>query len=170
MKERAGATLRRIGFLSHSLALYPDLTARENLRFFAALYGVKERAKRIEKLLGEVNLLRWADETVRSFSRGMKQRLALARVFLHEPELLLLDEPFTGLDHDSAGALAARIRRAGDDGSTVLLASHRIDIAAPVADRALLLDRGRLARGIDLTGIDSHSRAAAVLDSLESGS
>jgi heme ABC exporter ATP-binding subunit CcmA len=157
---------RRIGFLSHGLALYGDLTASENLGFFARLYRVENRAERVRAALREVGLESWRDEPARSFSRGMKQRLALARVFLHDPDVLLLDEPFTGLDLDSARALADRLASARARGGALVLSSHHLEVAAPLADRAVLLRRGRVAGEADLGGLSASERAPRVRELL----
>ncbi len=151
-RSDGGVARSRIGFLSHSLALYPDLTAEENLRFFARLYRVAGARNRVRSLLDEVGLADWAEEPARNFSRGMKQRLALARVFLHRPELYLLDEPFTGLDLASAKALASRLDARKKEGATVLLASHRLETVAPLGDRVVYLSKGRVGGEIDFAG------------------
>jgi heme exporter protein A len=147
-----------MGFLSHDLALYPDLTAAENLRFFARLYRVPDAPDRVDALLAESRLEAWRDEPVRSFSRGMKQRLALARVFLHRPDLLLLDEPFTGLDLPSSRSLGERLAAARGRGAALLIASHRLDMTAPLGDRAVVLRRGRVADSVDLRGLGLEER------------
>jgi heme ABC exporter ATP-binding subunit CcmA len=153
-----GEARRRMGFLSHDLALYPDLTAAENLRFFARLYRVPDAPDRVDALLAESRLEAWRDEPVRSFSRGMKQRLALARVFLHRPDLLLLDEPFTGLDLPSSRSLGERLAAARGRGAALLIASHRLDMTAPLGDRAVVLRRGRVADSVDLRGLGLEER------------
>jgi heme ABC exporter ATP-binding subunit CcmA len=153
-----GEARRRMGFLSHDLALYPDLTAAENLRFFARLYRVPDAPDRVDALLAESRLDAWRDEPVRSFSRGMKQRLALARVFLHRPDLLLLDEPFTGLDLPSSRSLGERLAEARGRGAALLVASHRLDMTAPLGDRAVVLRRGRVADSVDLRGLGIEER------------
>lgn len=152
-------SLRTIGFLSHSPALYADLTAKENLRFFARLYDVPDAGRRAEELIHEAGLSDWSDEPVRVFSRGMKQRLGLARAFLHSPETLLLDEPFSGLDQDSAQALASRLEKKKAEGVAILLATHRLEIAGPIGDRVLLLRKGRVTRDTDLAGTPPAERA-----------
>lgn len=134
----------RIGFLGHDSFLYPDLTAEENLRFYGKAYRVRPLADRIAAQLQRVGLDRWRHTPVRHFSRGMEQRLALARTLLHDPDLILLDEPHTGLDtaaqdvlHDALGQAAAR-------GKTVMLSSHDFERCRDLCTRAVLLHRGRL--------------------------
>ena len=142
-RELGGTLRRRIGYLSHDLQLYAELTARENLTFFASLYGEREPAARVDAALRSARLVDRADEPVQRFSRGMRQRLALERTLLHAPRLMLLDEPFTGLDDRSATDLAARLRALGADGGIVLLATHDLDVIEDVLDRAVVLQRGR---------------------------
>jgi len=142
-RELGGALRRRIGYLSHDLQLYPELTARENLAFFASLYGDRHPGERVEAALGAARLADRADEPVQRFSRGMRQRLALERTLLHGPRLVLLDEPFTGLDDRSALDLAARLRGLRGDGRIVLLATHDLDVVEDVIERAVVLQRGR---------------------------
>jgi heme exporter protein A len=142
----AGPALRaRLGLLAHDLHLYPELSARENLAFFARLQGVPEPATRVERALGSADLVERADDLVSDLSRGMRQRLALERALLHDPRLLLLDEPFTGLDDASARALVARLNGLRDEGRIVLLATHDLEVAEAVLDRAAILKGGRLA-------------------------
>ncbi len=141
-----GPALRsRIGVLSHDLHLYPELTARENLAFFGRLYGVPDVAAATRIALERSWLSERADEAVHSFSRGMRQRLALERALLHNPRLLLLDEPFTGLDDASTVALIERLKELRSTGCIVLAATHDLDIAESVLDRAIVLRDGRLA-------------------------
>ena len=150
-----GAALRsRIGMLGHDLFLYPELTARENLRFFADLYAVSDAAARVAAALQHAGLEARADDGVAGFSRGMRQRLALERALLHDPRLLLLDEPFTGLDQASAAALVARLRDRQQHGCLILVATHDLDVADGLFSRELFLRNGRLvtpaAGGADL--------------------
>ncbi|MFH1680966.1 MAG: heme ABC exporter ATP-binding protein CcmA [Candidatus Eisenbacteria bacterium] len=158
---------RRIGFLSHELALYGELTASENLRFFGRIYRLRDREERVRAALREAGLEAWRDEQARAFSRGMKQRLALARVFLHGPDVLLLDEPFTGLDLSSARSLAERLADARERGAALILSSHRLEVAAPLGDRAVILKKGRVVERVDLGGHTDVERTARLRALLE---
>jgi ABC-type multidrug transport system ATPase subunit len=143
--KQIGAVLRsRIGVLSHDLHLYSELTARENLIFFARLYGVADVASRATQALEHALLADRGADIVSGFSRGMRQRLALERALLHEPRLLLLDEPFTGLDDASTVSLIHRLKSLRSAGCIVLLATHDLDTAEEVLDRAVVLRDGRL--------------------------
>lgn len=159
-----GDALRgRVGVLGHDLFLYGDLTARENLEFFGALYGVPELAARVTAALGESRLDDRAGDRVSSFSRGLRQRLALERALLHGPRLVLLDEPFTGLDDESAALLAARLRRLREAGAIVLMATHDFDSAEGLVDRLICLRNGK-ARELTFDGErlrDRYRRALA---------
>ena len=140
-----GPLLRaRLGLLGHDLYLYPELTARENLEFFARLYGCPDVPSVVDDALGRAGLGERADDLVSGFSRGMRQRLALERALLHQPRLLLLDEPFTGLDDASGQALVARLRGLRQEGRIVLLATHDLDLAEGLFDRIAVLRDGRL--------------------------
>jgi ABC-type multidrug transport system ATPase subunit len=141
----AGPMLRgRLGLLGHDLYLYPELTARENLEFFARLYGLARPRDRADGALAEAGLADRADEAVSGFSRGMRQRLALERALLHGPRLLLLDEPFTGLDDASGHALVRRLRGLRDAGAIVIAATHDLDLAEGLLDEVVILREGRL--------------------------
>jgi ABC-type multidrug transport system ATPase subunit len=140
-----GSRLRSsIGMLSHDLHLYPELTARENLLFFGRLYGLSDAPARASAALERAWLSERAGDLVQSFSRGMRQRLALERALLHSPQLLLLDEPFTGLDDASAVGLIGRLKELRAEGRIVLVATHDFDTAEEVLDRAIVLCDGRL--------------------------
>jgi len=139
-----GAALRaRIGLLAHELHLYPELSARQNLTFFAELYGMDPRAH-VDTALESAGLLERADDAVSGFSRGMRQRLALERALMHQPRLVLLDEPFTGLDDRSIPIVAERLRRLAAEGAMVLLATHDLDLADGLVTRVALIRDGRL--------------------------
>jgi len=141
----AGAALRaRIGILGHDLFLYPELTARENLAFFAGLYGAADGNAAADAALVRAGLGDRAHDPISSFSRGMRQRVALERSLIHGPRLVLLDEPFTGLDDASTAALVARLRGLRDEGAIVILATHDLDLAEGLLDEALFLRDGRM--------------------------
>jgi len=133
-----------VGYIGHASFLYPALSARENLFFAARLYGVADPAGRARALLAEQGLDAVAERPAGSFSRGLAQRLAIARGLVHDPEVVLLDEPFTGLDPGSALQLAARIRRLRADGRAIVLVTHDLAQAAARGDRAIVLVRGRV--------------------------
>lgn len=137
------ALRRRIGYLGHDAFLYRDLDARENLRFYARLFGVRD-VSRIDALLAQVGLQPAAERRAGTFSRGMLQRLGLARALLHEPDLLLLDEPLTGLDPEGAEVLARILAQLQARGVTVLMATHDIARALESATRAVIVSRGRI--------------------------
>jgi heme ABC exporter ATP-binding subunit CcmA len=144
-----GPALRAsIGVLGHDLFLYPELTALENLEFFAALYGVADPRRAAREALREAGLSDRGGDIVSSFSRGMRQRVALERALIHHPRLLLLDEPFTGLDDASAAALAARLKALKKDGAIVIVATHDLDLAEGMFDRAVFLRDGRMLAAI----------------------
>ena len=141
-----GADLRsRIGLVGHDLYVYPDLSAADNLRFFARLYRVADVSTRVRDALQEAGLDGREAEPVAAYSRGMRQRLAIERALIHDPRLVLLDEPFTGLDEASADALKRRLRRLREGGRIVVVTTHDVEAVEGLADRALLLKGGRLA-------------------------
>ncbi len=145
-----GASLRAsIGVLGHDLFLYPELTARENLEFFAGLYGLADRPAAAAAALGAAGLADRGNDPVSSFSRGMRQRVALERALIHEPRLVLLDEPFTGLDDASAAALGRRLQALRGSGAIVVLATHDLDLAEGLLDRAVFLRDGRMVHAVD---------------------
>ncbi|HKJ24669.1 MAG TPA: heme ABC exporter ATP-binding protein CcmA [Myxococcota bacterium] len=143
-RRRAG-----IGYLGHATLLYAALTARENLVFAARLQGVSDPDARAGALLASHGLEGFADRCVGEFSRGMAQRVAIARALVHDPPLVLLDEPFTGLDPDAAEGLAARLVGLHDGGRTVILVTHDLARAATFAERVVLLRRGALAADVE---------------------
>lgn len=140
-----GAAVRgRIGALGHDLYLYPELTARENLRFFAKLYALDAVDGRVDEALARAGLSDRGDDLVSGFSRGMRQRLALERALLHEPRLVLLDEPFTGLDDASTQTLVGRLRAWRDRGAILLVTTHDLDVIDGLLDQAVFLRDGRV--------------------------
>jgi ABC-type multidrug transport system ATPase subunit len=140
----AGVTIRnRLGVLAHELHLYPELSARQNLDFFARLYGLSPAAV-VSPALDQAGLSDRGDDSVSSFSRGMRQRLALERALLHGPRLVLLDEPFTGLDDRAVTIVADRVKRIAANGAIVVLATHDLDLADGLITRAAVIRDGRL--------------------------
>jgi heme exporter protein A len=156
---------QQVGLLSHLALMYQDLTPRENLRFVATLHHLDAIEDRVQRALVDVGLEGRADRTVRGFSRGMLQRLALARATLHAPMLLLLDEPFTGLDPLASRTLAARIAAERDAGRTVVAVTHDPSELWAEATRVVVLAAGRVvrdeARPVDLTAFRAELVGAA---------
>ena len=145
--RQAGAAIRaRIGLLGHDLFLDPELTARENLLFFARLYDLPDVERVVESGLEHARLTDRANDRVGAFSRGMRQRLALERALVHEPRLLLLDEPFTGLDQASAASLVSRLKGLQARGAIVIVATHDLEVAEGLLSRVMYLRNGRLVR------------------------
>lgn len=134
---------RRIGVLSHQTFLYGQLTAEENLRFYGRLYGLDRLEERIQARLAQVGLVERAADLVRTYSRGMQQRLALARTLLHEPELVLLDEPYTGLDPHASRLLRSVLDQLRDGRRTVVLVTHNFSEGLEMADRVVVQSAGR---------------------------
>ncbi|MEZ4621752.1 MAG: heme ABC exporter ATP-binding protein CcmA [Caldilineaceae bacterium] len=143
--KQAGIELRRyVGLVSHAPLLYDHLTAWENLTFFAGMYDLAEPAARIEAVLQAVDLWSRRNDQVRTYSRGMLQRLAIARAILHDPPVLLLDEPDTGLDQKSSQMLQTLLQHLGDKRRAILFSTHNLDRALTWADSVALLVRGRI--------------------------
>ncbi len=142
----AGSELRaQIGVLAHSSLVYGELTAVENLEFFARLYNLGDASERAQALLDDVGLNEKArTRPARTYSRGMTQRLSLARALLHDPQILLLDEPFTGLDRQGAAALAKTLANVRDDKRIVLVVTHDLESLSGVTDHVVVLRRGKL--------------------------
>jgi ABC-type multidrug transport system ATPase subunit len=144
LRPADGARLRsQIGVCSHSTLCYGDLSGRENLALFGRLYGVADPSARAAELLDRVALGAAADRPARTYSRGMAQRLSIARALVHSPRLLLLDEPFSGLDRESAAAVAALLSDQAR-GQILVLATHDFDAAAGLGRHAVVLRGGRL--------------------------
>ncbi|MDY7107316.1 MAG: ABC transporter ATP-binding protein [Planctomycetota bacterium] len=134
----------KLGMIGHGAMLYRDLTALENLVFFGRLYRVADPGARARELLEYVGLASRADDPVKTFSRGMVQRVSIARALMHDPDLLLADEPFAGLDAPSRAMLEAFLERLHDEGKTIILANHDIAQSLALAGQVLVLRAGRL--------------------------
>lgn len=145
----AAKVRRHIGLVSHQPLLYRDLTAAENLEFFARLYQLDDIQERVREALRKVGLFARQRDPVGGFSRGMVQRLTIARAALHEPDVLLLDEPYTGLDQDAAGLLDSLLRQESELGRTILLITHDLAHGLQQSDRIAILNRGRIAAVLD---------------------
>lgn len=135
---------RRIGFLSHRTLLYHDLTAEQNLRFYARMYDLPRDSRRVEDLLEQVGLGVRRHDLVHTFSRGMRQRLAVARSVLHRPQVLLLDEPYSGLDPQAVDVLTALLTELAGEGCAVLLTTHRLGRGLTAGQRVLILHHGQV--------------------------
>ena len=138
------ALRQRIGLVGHDLYLYPELTAAENLLFYGRLHRVPDVVRRVDAALERAHLTPRRDDAVQGFSRGMRQRLTLERALLHDPRLVLLDEPFTGLDDASSSALVERLAELRTNGRIVLVATHDLEVIDGLIDRAVMLRDGRL--------------------------
>lgn len=150
VKRNSPEVKRKIGFLGHEPFLYPSLSAVENLRFYGKLYKVKDLDEKAFELLRKVGLHYFKDMPVHSFSRGMIQRLAIARVLLPEPEILLLDEPHTGLDRDGLALFNGILLEKKAEGAAILLITHDFSQVETLADRALLLKKGKITASMEL--------------------
>jgi len=143
--SRAEHVRARIGVLGHGIAIYDELSAIENLRLFGRLYSLPDPARSASDWLDRTGLGNVRHSLVREFSRGMRQRLAVARAFLHDPDVLLLDEPFTALDDRAIAVLQSVLRDAISQGRTVIMSTHQLREALELATHCVLLARGRLA-------------------------
>ncbi len=145
LRDHAESFRQRIGVIGHSTFLYDELTAFENLQFYAKLYSLPDARKRIQQALEEVGLLARADDFVRTFSRGMQQRLSIARAMLHQPDILLLDEPFTGLDQHASSMLKHWLAELKSEKRTILLVTHDLTHGLELADQVAIFVRGKVA-------------------------
>ncbi len=144
LRDNAEELRNRIGLVSHQSYLYGSLSAQENLEFYARMYAISQKEKRIEDLLGQVGLRSRRHDGVGTFSRGMLQRLSLARALLHQPAILLLDEPETGLDQQALESMWSIIKADGTS-RTVIFTSHNFERALSACDEVLVMERGRAA-------------------------
>ena len=158
LEPRNASARHGIGLLSHQPLLYGDLSARENLEFFGRMYGVPHRS-RVDTLIAEGGIEPFQHRRVRELSRGMKQRMALARAMVQDPGLLLLDEPFEALDDTGSGVLLRQLRHLKRLGKTVVVIAHRFEELADLVTRLLLLRGGRLQRQSQWVGDARQLRA-----------
>jgi heme exporter protein A len=160
LPNQAAAVRRRLGVVSHLPLLYGDLTAEENLRFYARMYNVAHAEKRISEVLEMVGLVSRRRDLVRTFSRGMQQRLAIGRAVLHDPEVMLFDEPHTGLDQDACQMLDTVLREVAARGRTVVMTSHDLARVADLASRFDVLSRGVIAASVQRSQMDPNNLLA----------
>ena len=144
IREDPEEARRRLGFLSHNTYVYRDLSPKENLRFFSRLYALEGGESHLDNLLDRVGLARRKNDPIRSFSRGLQQRVGLARVMLHAPSLLMLDEPYTGLDAHAVEILNTMLDEAVAQGRTVLMTTHDLDLGLRASTEIHIIDRGQI--------------------------
>ena len=145
-----------IGVISHDPYLYGNLSALENIRFFASLYGISEAEEKAMEVIRQVGLENRMHDLVRTFSRGMQQRLAVARAIVHEPKILLLDEPYTGLDQHGARIFGELLNWLKTENRTIVMTTHNLPEGLEISDKVAILDGGKIvyesdARGVELT-------------------
>ncbi|MBI5964629.1 MAG: heme ABC exporter ATP-binding protein CcmA [Chloroflexi bacterium] len=145
LPNQAAQVRAKLGVVSHMPLLYPDLTAEENMRFYGRMYGIGKIEERITEVLEMVGLENRRKDLVRTFSRGMQQRLAIGRAVIHDPEVMLFDEPYTGLDQDASEMLDDVLRTVAAEGRTVVMTSHDLVRAEELATRFDILSRGVIA-------------------------
>jgi heme exporter protein A len=144
LPQQAAGVRANLGVLSHQPLLYGDLTGEENLQFFGRMYAIEDPEKRITEVLELVDLAQRRRDLVRTYSRGMAQRLAIARAMIHDPGILLLDEPYTGLDQDASTMLDAVLKQIAAQGRSVVMTSHDLARSADLCTRFDVLSRGKI--------------------------
>jgi len=158
LKNGAEAIQRRIGVVTHQTFLYGNLTAYENLEFYSRMYDVPARKERIHEVVAMVGMTARLDDRVSILSRGMQQRLSIARALLHKPAIMLLDEPETGLDQQAIAMLWGALQAEGNDKPTVILTTHNLERGLELGERLLILDKGKIVyegsrQMLDLAGL-----------------
>lgn len=169
LPAQASAVRRRLGVVSHLPLLYGDLTAEENLQFYGRMYGINDLAMRIEEVLNLVGLWPRRRDLVRTFSRGMQQRLAIGRAVLHDPDVMLFDEPHTGLDQDASSMLDNVLGEVAARGRTVVMTSHDLSRAADLASRFDVLSRGVITASVKCEEIDTRDLLAFYRQAVNGG-
>ena len=169
LPAQALAVRRRLGVVSHQPLLYENLTAQENLEFYGRMYGIPRPGARIDEVLALVGLAARRRDLVRTFSRGMQQRLAIGRAVLHDPEVMLFDEPYTGLDQEAAEMLDALLREVAARGRTVLMTSHDLARAEALATRFDILARGVIVASLPRAGLERENLFSFYKQALDDG-
>lgn len=167
LPEQAAAVRRHLGVVSHQPLLYGDLSAEENLTFYGRMYAIKNLKNRIQEMLQLVGLAPRQRDLVRTFSRGMQQRLAIARAILHDPDVLLLDEPHTGLDQDACDMLDQVLQQVAIRGRTVVMTSHDLARVEDLASRFDVLNRGKICASTPRSSLPRNGLLAFYRQSLE---
>jgi heme exporter protein A len=163
----AAAQVRsRVGLVSHNTMLYEALSARENVSFAARLYSVNDVEHRVEDSLRRMSMLERADAPVRSLSRGMQQRVSIARAMVHAPRLVLADEPYNGLDDSGARALTALLQELRSSGTAIIIVTHNLAEGLALATHAAVMQRGRFVRYDERAAIDPSSYARTYREAL----
>lgn len=144
IRREPEAVRRRLGVIAHATYLYDELTAEENLRFYGRMYDLPDLDSKIERLLNDVGLYQRRQDRVRTFSRGMQQRLSIARAMLHDPDILYLDEPYTGLDQHASNMLTSWLGRLRSEKRTIILVTHDLAQGLSFSDRVVILFRGKV--------------------------
>ncbi len=166
---QAAAVRRRLGVVLHQPLLYGDLTAEENLRFYGRMYGVADLEARISAVLELVGLSKRRRDLVRTFSRGMQQRLSIGRAVIHQPDVLLFDEPYTGLDQDAAAMLDDVLRQIAAQGHTIVMTSHDLARIADLASRFDVISRGVIAASAPREAVESRGLLAFYREAIRNG-
>lgn len=167
LPDQASAVRRRLGVVSHQPLLYGDLTAEENLRFYGRMYGVRNLQARVAEVLELVGLTARRRDLVRTYSRGMQQRLAIGRAVLHDPEVMLFDEPHTGLDQDASAMLDTVLREVAARGRTVVMTSHDLARTADLASRFDVISRGVITASVKRDQIEPNNLLAFYRQALQ---
>jgi heme exporter protein A len=167
LPDQAAAVRRQLGVVSHQPLLYTELSAGENLLFFGKMYAVPHLNQRIDEVLSLVGLIQRKQDLVRTFSRGMQQRLAIARAILHDPQVLLLDEPHTGLDQDACDMLDQVLRQVAASGRTVVMTSHDLARVEDLASRFDVLARGKISASLPRSEMQRNGLLAFYRSALE---
>jgi len=158
----------RVGYVSHQSLLYNELSGLENLLFYAQLYGLSDMGRRAAEMVDKMGLQDAQNRLVRKYSRGMKQRLTIARALLHEPQILLLDEPYTGLDQHGRGVLTEVLRKLKEEGKTILLITHNLAEGLELSNRVVIQHRGQIVFHSAEGGLDEHDFEKLYLQAVES--
>ncbi len=144
LKRKPLEVRQRIGVISHETYLYENLTAYENLIFYGRMYGVENLEQKVKELLKQIELESRASDRVAAYSRGMKQRLSIARAMLHDPDILLLDEPYAGLDQQACKIFERILKELSERQKTVIMATHELERGLKLCSQAIILNKGRI--------------------------